>query len=409
MLQLSLAEPAVKHAVLGLSALHRRAECDHGDSISKRWRQRAFIQYGITVSETRQLIQRAQQSIASSERTAVLATCLLLSIFDSLTGNYEAAQAHLQSALRLATEHGEKPSGNQPRSILPSTDETYNEVTNLLERLDLQAQCCEVRHAVYSYQTAPVYDMTTPLPRTFSRFSEARQHLIRIILALGRLAAIFDESCDASTRMLTSGEYAHCVARFVRWQTAFDDLVTRAETLDPSFGTDPVVSLLKAYQCIANILIGVGFFGPETRWDCFISDFKRTVDYCELIICPDSAALRHTATSYQMEQGPLMPLFVVASRCRDPVIRRRAITLMSDSERIEGTWDSRGLAALSRRMAEIEEESDDPVTCAADIPLEARILATLPRWDWEKRRMDIQFWRKNAEGAYNETFETVFW
>lgn len=404
--QLSHIEPAFKHAVLGLSALHRRAESDLNDYASERWHRQALVQYGSAINETQKLIQRVCSNNRSNEGTVVLAVCLILSIFDSLVGNYKGAQTHLQTGRRIAVERSK-----QPGSILPLMNTVEKEVKNLLERLDLQAMVFEERHAPYPYQTSPmVHDVNTPLPSTFPDFSEAHQYLIRILHALVRLGFFFADESYASIRPYIHEVHALCSARLAQWQTAFSDLLSRAgETLVFEHGLTPGrVLYLKAHHCLAKIIIGAGFSGSETRWDCFISDFRRIIDLCERIIRSDCGT--PCSTDYQMEQGLLMPLFMVASRCRDPVLRRRAIALMSSAKRIEGCWDSRGVAVLSQRMLEFEEGSVGPegiVTCAADIPLEARVLSIDPKMDLEERRLDVIFGKMSADGTWHQIQETV--
>lgn len=46
--------------------------------------------------------------------------------------------------------------------------------------------------------------------------------------------------------------------------------------------------------------------------------------------------------SPSFEFSPIVPLFVVSARCRDPVLRRRAIAFLLSSRRREGCWDSFG-------------------------------------------------------------------
>jgi hypothetical protein len=66
------------------------------------------------------------------------------------------------------------------------------------------------------------------------------------------------------------------------------------------------------------------------------------------------------------ELSPIMPLFLTACRCRDPVTRRRAIALLFSSHRREGVWDSFGSAMVSLQCVKIEEDMDELCSIGAD-------------------------------------------
>ncbi|KAF1841922.1 uncharacterized protein K460DRAFT_241906, partial [Cucurbitaria berberidis CBS 394.84] len=63
----------------------------------------------------------------------------------------------------------------------------------------------------------------------------------------------------------------------------------------------------------------------------------------------------HTSFSPSFELSPIVPLFVTACRCRDPVVRRRAIALLLTCRRREGVWDSLGAGIIALNWAKREE------------------------------------------------------
>lgn len=54
-----------------------------------------------------------------------------------------------------------------------------------------------------------------------------------------------------------------------------------------------------------------------------------------------------------------MPVFFIAMKCRDPVLRRKAIQLLEEYERQEGLLNSKVLARVAERLVEIEEGDGD--------------------------------------------------
>ena len=60
--------------------------------------------------------------------------------------------------------------------------------------------------------------------------------------------------------------------------------------------------------------------------------------------------------SPSFELTPILPMFLVATRCRDPLVRRRAIALLLNFRRREGVWDS--LSAGSVAVQWLRQEED---------------------------------------------------
>jgi hypothetical protein len=81
-----------------------------------------------------------------------------------------------------------------------------------------------------------------------------------------------------------------------------------------------------------------------------------------------SGPANHTRTKQQpasftpsFELSPIVPLFVVACRCRDPEIRRRAIALLLNCRRREGVWDSYGAGMVALQVVKLEEGINETV------------------------------------------------
>ncbi|KAF1978557.1 hypothetical protein BU23DRAFT_227505 [Bimuria novae-zelandiae CBS 107.79] len=70
--------------------------------------------------------------------------------------------------------------------------------------------------------------------------------------------------------------------------------------------------------------------------------------------------------SPSFELSPIVPLFVTACRCRDPVLRRRAITILMNCRRREGVWDSVGAAMVALQCIKLEEGMDPGIELGAD-------------------------------------------
>lgn len=70
--------------------------------------------------------------------------------------------------------------------------------------------------------------------------------------------------------------------------------------------------------------------------------------------------------SPSFELSPIVPLFITACRCRDPYIRRRAISLLLSFRRREGVWDSLGAGMVAAQCMKKEENIDPDVPLGFD-------------------------------------------
>lgn len=94
----------------------------------------------------------------------------------------------------------------------------------------------------------------------------------------------------------------------------------------------------------------------EITCDGFYSLFESTIDLAEKYI--------HTTQSFEeipqhrklsLEPGIIPTIQLIASKCREPVTRRRAIRLLRDGCMQEAIWDGTPFATFMQRLAELEE------------------------------------------------------
>ena len=81
---------------------------------------------------------------------------------------------------------------------------------------------------------------------------------------------------------------------------------------------------------------------------------------------PSASKRKPPSFSPSFELSPIVPLFVTACRCRDPVLRRRAIVILMNCRRREGVWDSYGAAMVALQCIKLEEGMDPGVELGTD-------------------------------------------
>jgi hypothetical protein len=141
--------------------------------------------------------------------------------------------------------------------------------------------------------------------------------------------------------------------------------------------------VLKMNMIMGQILFLMTFKDNEQACDEFMPSFQYIVNLAMEVVgdeerramaerCPDPQFCQHTThadilgdndftakhikPSFSADLGIVPPLFVVATKCRDPVTRRQAVQLLMSSSRREGMWDSELAARIGLWIAKIEED-----------------------------------------------------
>jgi hypothetical protein len=147
----------------------------------------------------------------------------------------------------------------------------------------------------------------------------------------------------------------------------------------------------------------------QALWDEFCPIFDKTVSLAAEVLAADTDT--SSGKPYiSLDLGIIGPLFDVASRCRDPTIRRKAIGLLESTPRQEGIWNASLAAALAQRLVEVEEEGLGNVTSCSDVPKLARLFDIEPKFDPFGRKATIRYSRFQRVGELvrKETVDEVF-
>ena len=327
-LQLSHIEPSIRHGVLALGSLHHEFEYDPANSISA---------YHNAIQHTRTL----------NDPTKILAACVIFVCYENIMGNYGLAKMHLQNGLKIARQ-----SRNE------------DTIFEILGRLDFQAMAFADLTTPYGYGTPGLQDYK--IPHSFINPKEARISMVDLQRWAMSIAEAFkqgDHSSDlADARMV-------CQERLRDWKASFD----RSKT-------ENWVPMPKLYWALATLAVGPGCEDKETAWDDHYS-------MMELLVLGSTPLAR--LKSFSLEMGTTYPLYTVATKCRDPRLRRRAIDLMKTPRR-EGIWYSPEAARIASRVTQIEEHNRI-VSSAEDIPEEARVRSILTKPVVGKNCVQVQF------------------
>lgn len=397
--------PAIRHALVAVGGLHAEAEQDASalklslsDSDSNR---SAFIldQYGKALNAVVQLAAEQGRDAAD----VVLSVCLLCVLFESLRGNYTAAQIHTQSGVKLLLEvlASRRKGEPEPRAGGVSVDS----LTPLLMRLDLQAADPSDYSAWNRNPSARQLFEPEPVATAFESVEQSKQVLLEyeykfLIELRGQMmsngpdpmAWVSDEfeklmnMRDRYGRFLGSWSAAH-KAMVRRMRRPIDTITKRA------------LAYLSINSIMVSIIVALFPMEDEMKFDEYHDSFKEMLRSAASVI--SEAPIAPTAFAFSFDLGLSEPLHWLAMRCRDPMLRRRANEMLALCPIREGIWNSQLASVTSKHAIEIEESlSPGPVHSAADVPREARIQYVRPTYMEKLGAFDIKL--INRFGLFRE-------
>lgn len=140
-----------------------------------------------------------------------------------------------------------------------------------------------------------------------------------------------------------------------------------------------------------QIMLDTNQTTDELIYDGFTADFSHILSECESLLHeaqdPDVSAKK---APWHTTLGLLSPLFFVATRCRIPSLRHRAIKALHASRRREREWNSCIATMLARLVVHTEEKSREPGQVGT-IPKEQRIRLDRVVFDREGEQMHVSY------------------
>ncbi|KAJ9149757.1 C6 zinc finger domain protein [Pleurostoma richardsiae] len=367
LLQASLSEQAILHAILALSSVHRGGVLTNGNQrhgADTRRRRELF-----TLQHYGEAIKHLQPHFSASGTAAVrvaLVACVVFVSVDLLRGHFRTAQTHLQSGLALLEElHKPGMSADDPVVLNLRHESTDDWITEALIRLHVQAVLWQPIRKCPSFVLQ--YDEPRLQVSMFSSLKEAWDEMDRLLIEVFRLTE------QAREQKVHGGSLPHIPDMFeqqrqvqvglVRWL----DVYTRSrETLRnrKSIEEEKAYRLLCIYHSMVTIMADVCLYpDDEMVFDLHTSAFvhliTQLVDLWALSApghVPRARSGRVVDMSRSIvDMGWIPPLYYVAIRCRVHRIRLLAIRLLGCTSHQEGFWDATIAARVARKVMEVEE------------------------------------------------------
>jgi hypothetical protein len=188
-----------------------------------------------------------------------------------------------------------------------------------------------------------------------------------------------------------------------QWKEALDHF---------EFSPDPPIiekctrNLLELYYHASTVITEIYGAKFESVFDHFTDRFQTIVDLAESVTESWKIQSRDYNMLFSFDLGITPPMFLVASRCRHPLIRRKAVDLMLNSPFYHGVWQDRYSGLCAQRMIEIEEENIETIVDPINVLETHRIRKVSADLHEEGSQIMLRFtrWPFTPESAIYTTF-----
>jgi hypothetical protein len=356
-LQMAQSELSVRHALIALSYLNKSEtgtlKNARAGLVTVSEQKTMLLHYNKAVKH---LVQRMSESSYSAELGLVC--CLLFICLEFLRGNYDTAMVHYTSGLNIISAYKNKHPTGSIRSL------RSNMVEETLIPMFMRNMATGIMFGLPSDQVS--FSSHYPVGTQECVFNtvldaDLSAHNIRNMgFLLARILGTKIVSGEPHTKEDLQLQQ-DCLEHHRVWMHAFDKFLR--ETNLPQ--EDVIAAhLLKALHWTNYIFAARILLTAQTDFDQHLDDFKATIGYTRIVL--DSMdwkkSSRESAANFTFDIGIILSLYLTTCRCRCPITRREALSLLERDLPREGLWDAQQHALVARRVIEYEEREVDPVT-----------------------------------------------
>ena len=365
--QRACCDAAVRYATIAVGAIHeqllRETETDlYKDAFAvQQYRKAVQCVIGIDVQKS------------PNTYDTMLTSSILFTIFEIMHCRYKIALQHFVGAVKMLV--AEQQRGWRDTLLDQFPGQILRTIFSYLDSHDIK-QVDAVLHPL-AKPTAGSLESRIPV-----QFTSADQAQASLSILLYDLRCFFNQR-DAymSGHAVASGSlersqgdndpvfgslhemHAQLTTAFYQWTAAL------ANSSLPSSSCSVII--LRMSHLMHAVVLRYDPESGESGWDAFLASFQQIVHLGDLFLLqkhshrkqdrnpPNTGSPRRTFT---FSRGILQPLTFVAHRCRYPEVRRHALRLMEQCERIEPSWNSAVAALVAKRIIEIEEAGLDTVS-----------------------------------------------
>ncbi|EME49840.1 hypothetical protein DOTSEDRAFT_164590 [Dothistroma septosporum NZE10] len=358
-LQLSHSEPAVRHAVNALGALHEERNLQRNASL--RGVNITLLKNGFPLSQYSKALNEMQALLKtpSTSLDVVLLCSLLCIYFEALRESFIPALMHVENAVQLL----QSSATFDAMIVNPS-------LIRAIMRMDLQS----TMYLGSRVPGLPFFTAATDsvVPNSFHDLTHARDLVStwtsRVFHFMRTVADEFKFGDPGNVPLEELAKAQDLEKTFLtldRLLWSFMHKPTAKLTMREQHG----LGMLRSRVKINRILSATCLYCEATMLDTYLDEFDEILTICQYTLASDNAERRLFLVS--LDEGLIHPLFFVATHCRDGRIRRQALEQLRKLPTLDGVWHVETTIQTAEICIRFEE-----ALCGKGVPL----CSDIPEW-----------------------------
>lgn len=352
-LQLSLAEPAIRQAIAALGSLHERISMD-----KTQYMRRKNFQPELPIKLYNEAIRSIIEKVASETNDLYLLAVvnILFICFEYFQGNLEAAAFHIKGGIDIINNWRAR----NPKKLRRNHGQRYasleaefmeTEVAPLLCTLNINAVQWGVGMEA-SLVLEPATDSSGIfIPGQFESLKAARVALLKLVI----FATWQFEPCETEPSNVEFPAVCKIVmSSLARWKFSFDELCRRQWDLWDS-QKRRTADALSIMHCNAEI----GVYSYQAQNDCdlhkYRSQYEQTTRRINEITNDSTHSPHDLSKTFSLDFRMVFPLQPGAWTCRWPHLHRVALDLRARLPILKELPKSTQYHSIPARISEIEE------------------------------------------------------
>lgn len=320
--------------------------------------------YSVRLAEQAGTCYTKALSLAKSIRDAnsMLVLSLALAATANLSGKWSDSGVHYRAGQRIMSQLRKDLYGK------PMTELQIHAADNLaklgLQVLSFQEQsapkpCIKTQEVGVSTTGEPfLHTLVSSQDQRVWGLHRANNELVEIIRRILLEAGLYSPG-DPSDSFDNYRKQGDIIRGLEKWE--LDTIYVLSNTTDSTDRTELDLLSIKLLHTLARLFVAASVMSPgihnELSWDNHLAYFDRITTLAALILRTEAKQNPFLLSVMSLEEPTInMALWITATRCRHPAVRRSALQLLRSARRLEGVWMSTSTAAAAERMIAIEEE-----------------------------------------------------
>lgn len=243
------------------------------------------------------------------------------------------------------------------------------------------------------------------MPTSFASLEEARNSIDSLWTTTTRSLEKFHtqlhsvEYPKATAKLSLNLIQSTIATRLNQWSRIFETYI-RKNSMNLDETAQLGIHTLKIQKLLVYVYVTLDLEKAswnEMLWDKFHKEFIMINNHAEFVtklankVTPGGS--EKTKSTFSLESAIIFPLYMVATKCRDGKIRRKAVAILKSAHRQEGLLHSKLTARVAEQLIEIEEEGYGSDLTYENYPNHSRLAGLVIKYDPDGTKAHIQYGR----------------